>query len=164
MCDGAASLTVAAPGASNTALLKTTRALDSVTRTAIDLQEVPQGGSDVYVSLLLRRQSDRGYLAKIHVLTGGAVRLAFSRSSASVETAIGDEVDTRVTVVGGQRLNIEVEIVGTDVVTLRSRVWTAPASAPDWHTATDSAPMRIVEPGAVGLMVYLSRSAPAPRR
>jgi parallel beta-helix repeat protein len=161
---GVGALTVATSGSSNAAILPEATALDGDVQTTMSLPGLPEGGGGVYSSILLRRQADSdAYHAKIRVRPRGEVWLSFSRTVDGVEAFLGPEQDGGIVLAPGQPLNVEAEVVGTESVLLRSRVWLGSAPPPEWqHEVTDSAAERITRAGAVGVMVYLSESTSAP--
>jgi aryl-phospho-beta-D-glucosidase BglC (GH1 family) len=155
-------MTLARPGLGRSILLGDVSSTTTDVQVTATADKVATGGG-TYVSVVGRRVPGSGdYRAKVRLLPTGEVGLSMVRTSAKgKETDVtGESVVAGLAVPHLAGVRIRFQAVGTQPTTVRAKVWLASGREPDaWAaTATDSTePLQ--EPGAVGLMGYLSRSA-----
>ncbi|UQX89494.1 PKD domain-containing protein [Jatrophihabitans telluris] len=170
---GAADLSVA-PGAGRISLPAAGRSgavlnavsSDSVDlRTTVSLATLPTGGSGLYFYAVGRYVSaTEQYLARVRVLSSGAVVLSLSKydGSSSTETVLAAET-TVATVTAGAALDLRVQVNATSPTTIQAKAWAdATAEPAAWaRTATDSA-APLQTHGSIGVQAYLSGSVTNP--
>lgn len=163
----------AVSGGSGSIIMKTAGsgpsiALNSVSSDDVDLQltlaldKAPTGGG-TYLSLAGRRVAGVGeYRGKVHVLAGGAVRVALTFvSTANVETAIvGETTVPGLTVAAGDLTQLRLQVSASMPTTLRAKAWRSGATQPGgWLVSTTDARTGMQTPGSIGLSTYVSSSS-----
>jgi hypothetical protein len=123
------------------------------------------GGSGQYVYLILRHQaSGAEYRAKVRFAPAGGVYLGASFSNNGElpgETALAPEVRVPgLSTVANAFFRLHVQFVGTDPTTLRVKTWRDGTSEPlAWQYTATSSRAGLQQPGALGLMAYVSLPA-----
>ncbi|NTW41636.1 MAG: PKD domain-containing protein, partial [Cellulomonadaceae bacterium] len=112
----------------------------------------PQTGSGTYISVVGRRVGTAEYAARLKVLATGVVNLAVTRSGTALQST-----DLPGTYVPGTRLEVRLEVTGTDPTTLRAKVWPAGGTEPAaWQVSASDATAGLQAAGGVGVVSYLS--------
>ncbi|WP_157970703.1 polysaccharide lyase [Nakamurella deserti] len=108
-----------------------------------------------------RRQDDgSAYRGRVLIGPGGALTVSVSRLSGGVDTGLGS-VPLSVSAAAGQDLALQMQVTGTDPVTVELRAFPAGEATPAWQqTVTDAAPEKIAAAGGVGVWDYLSGASP----
>jgi hypothetical protein len=150
------------PGRSAEAYLPDTSATDTLLSESLEVPGVDADDLNVHAALEARRQTDGStYRGRIHLSPGGVASVAVSRTEGSAETGL-DSVVLPGRFTAGQQLVLEMQVTGTDPVTISVRSWVAGASRPSWQlTVDDSSGSRITAAGSVGVWDYVSSSAVA---
>ena len=118
-------------------------------------------GGGQYVSVIGRRVSATSdYRAKVQITSTGAVNLWLARTVGGTETLLpGGGVVSGLTYAVGDRLEVRLQVTGTNPTTVQAKVWKSGGTEPTaWtRSATDStAGLQVA--GSVGMYYYLSGS------
>ena len=150
-------------GAGRTATLRLPSVLqrDVDVRHSVWLEAMPTGGGS-YLSTTVRSTAGGDYRARTRVLASGEVQISLTRVVGGTETVLtGSWTVPGLTWTTGTRLLVRAQATGSTPTTLQMKVWTAGTAEPAWQrTVTDTTP-GLQQPGAVGLVSYLSGSATA---
>ncbi len=153
--NGTAVLRSPVAGTTETARLNSVSSTDTDARVSFALEQASTGGG-VTVSLLGRAVGTEDYRARVKVLSTGAVQLAVTRSG----TALASTTIAGMTYATGDKLEVRLQVTGTEPTTLRAKLWRAGEAEPSaWQVTGTDATAGMQTAGAVGLQVFLSGSA-----
>ncbi|RWZ59554.1 right-handed parallel beta-helix repeat-containing protein [Labedella populi] len=145
-------------GEGRSAVLTSASSADVSTGITITAPDSPTTGGGYYTTLQARSSGGGYYGAKLRVSPDGNASLRIVR----VDRASGETKTLAAPVVvaggvdGGTSLRIDLEVVGSDEVTVKARAYVTGGDAPDWQrTGTDTSDRRL-SAGGVGLWSYLS--------
>lgn len=142
--------------------------LDTVASDDLDLQftaapDKAATGGGIYLSAVGRRVLGVGeYRAKVHLLAGGAVRVALTFVSATnVETAMVAETPiTGLTVAPGDAVQVRLQVLGTPTATVRAQVWKSSGAEPvSWAVTRTDTRVGMQAAGGIGLSIYASSTS-----
>jgi len=147
---------LATPGANRKAQLQNVSATDVEVSGVLSLDEISDG-SGTFVSLTGRTGGfSSEYRAKVWVKSTGAVQLQLVALQSSETTLTAANI-ADLSVVGGERLAVRLQVTGSSPTTVRGKVWKVGTTEPAaWRlTATDSTP-ELQDAGGVGYALSLS--------
>jgi PKD repeat protein len=160
--NGVGRMTTNAAG-QGTALLNSvsSQSTDVTVRVAVDKRA---DGGGYYVSLLGRKLAgNNDYRAKLWISSSGQVTLYLVRVVNGAETTMASKVLTPASFpafVGGDQLQMRLQVTGVSPTTLNAKVWKAGAAEPAaWDLTTTNSEGALQGNGSLGLLVYLSRTA-----
>jgi len=160
-------INVSTPGATRIGTLASVSARDVDTRFRVQSDKLATGSGE-FVSASLRRTSSGQYLAKLYMLSSGAVYVQASRvDSSGNEVVLGNGVRVPgVTHTVNQSIWLRAQAVGVNPTTLRLKAWADGQSEPAaWLYQTTDLTAALQGPGSVGLRTYISgQSTNAPIR
>jgi PKD repeat protein len=142
--------------------------LNSVSTNDADLQftllaDKAATGGGYYITAVGRRVANIGeYRAKVHVLTGGSVRVSLTYSSVTnVEsTIVAEAVVPNLTINAGDVVHVRFQASGTSTTSMRAKIWKVGATEPaTWIVSALDARAGMQTAGGVGLWSYLSSTA-----
>lgn len=158
---GAGQLRLAA-GGTRPAVLAATTSSDTDLRVTLAIDK-PATGGGVYLDVFGRRiGATDDYRARLRFNATGSVVLSLTalRGSTTVATLAAGVAVPGLSYTPGQRLELRLQVTGTNPTMLRARVWPAGQAEPTtWLvTATDATPSLQIA-GSVGIAPYLSSNA-----
>lgn len=159
--DGAAQ--VALTGGSVSASLMQVQATDVDVSVVAGLGEIPDQRFGVFHSVEGRKLADRSaYRGRVIIRERGRMTVSLSRKRGSRDVGLGER-PLSATVATGSQVRLEMQVSGSNPVSVRVRAWVDGTPEPGWQlTVVDDSADRIVGPGGVGYLDYLSgASVPA---
>lgn len=158
---GTAKMALPTPGRSMTTEASI-KATDAKASYDFSIDKLPTSGGGVSSSLHLRHSSSGFYRAVVQVTPQGTTQLELSRSNSGKITVL-KKIDLPVTVKSGQRINVQMQAVGTTSVKLQAKAWLAGTTTPaNWSLSVDdSTSVKISTAGTVAVSGYLSGSSQA---
>lgn len=144
-------------GATLTSTLAGVSSTASDVTVALSPDTTPTGA--VYATVTGRLVGTSEYGARVKLLDTGVVQLHTSRSG----TVLTGGTVPGLTLTGGQKLNVRVQVQGTGPTTIRAKAWRTGTTEPAaWTTTTTDTTAALQSPGAVRLTTYLSSTATSP--
>jgi hypothetical protein len=119
-------------------------------------------GSSLYLTVEGRRVSTGTfYAAKLLINADRSVTLRLVRFVGGAETTIAAPVRLAgVTYTAGLSLTVRLQVTGTAPTTVRARAWPSTGTEPSgWQVSASDATAALQNPGAVGVIAYLSSAA-----
>ena len=160
--DGTARAVVRAPGTSVSAVVQGVSVADAATSVDFTLDQLPQSGGGIYLSVQSRQTSAGYYHVQVRVDPQGRALLEVIRVAGGQQTSLGRLYVPGLTVAVGVPLHLDTQVTGSDPVSIRARVSTAGSAGTEWNLAVDdAASARLASAGQVGVRAYVSSSSPA---
>ncbi len=159
---GVGSLTMSAAGATSAVYLGSVATTDTDTTATLTTDKPAAGGSGVYLVVSGRRVSKYiDYRVRVRLVPDGTVAIALLSENSGTETALTKETTLPgVSYSPGMRLNVRLQVTGTNPTTLRAKVWKSTDSQPTtWQLTATDATAALQATGSVGLLGYLSSAA-----
>jgi len=160
VANGVGTLKVATAGGTSTAYLNSVQKTDTEVNAKVSLDKVQTGGGS-YVSVIGRRvNSNTDYRTKLRFLSTGEITLTLNKTVAGTETTLSGGKVAGLTYVPSDRLNVRLQVSGTNSTTLKVKVWKVGTVEPTtWnYQSADSAPELQVN-GSAGTSLYVSGSS-----
>lgn len=153
--NGAAVLRSATAGATENAYLNGVSSVSTDARLSFVLEQ-QSTGSGVYVSLIGRKVGADDYRARAKVLSTNAVQLQVTRGGTSLATTTISGLTYSI----GDKLEMRVEVTGTNPTTVRAKLWRAGEAEPAaWQVSATDATAALQTAGGVGFSLYLGGTA-----
>ncbi|GAA3693044.1 hypothetical protein GCM10023081_33010 [Arthrobacter ginkgonis] len=146
-------------GQGRSATLKSVSATGADTMVTASLDKLPSSGA-TYLSVNGRTVGADHYRAKAKIGADGAVRLDAARETAGAEKALASVTVPGLTYKAGQKLNIKVQVTGSNPTTVAAKAWIAGTTEPSsWQAKGQDSTASLQKAGSVGLGAYTSSSA-----
>ena len=159
--DGGTGLLRIDAGATRAVGIASTVARDVDLTFRVTTDRLPQTGSAYAYGIARHIATGTEYRFKIRVNADGAAWVQATHQVGGTETSIGAETRVPgVTVRPGRYLWLRARITGVDPTRLRIRAWTDSAEPTGWLFDETDGTDALQRAGTVGLMAYLSSSAP----
>ena len=155
---GSAHFAAVSPGHSVDEVLNNTAALDESGQLTFTVPKVGATSFGDYSGLELRRQSNLNYYAaRVRIGAGGAgsISVIHQRSAGGTSPYIIPDISIG-HVSAGQKIVVQLAVIGSGPVTVSARAWTYGSNAPNWTTTTDTTGFPITLAGATGVFAYTS--------
>lgn len=150
--DGAAGSVSTAAGTTREARTSVPSTPDVGVTGTLAFDRVP-AGANAYAYVLARANGTTAYRGAIRIATTGSVYLQLKKAVSNVESNIGSEVATGLTLTPGAPLGFRLRVVGPD---LGFRVWDSTGPEPsDWNVTGSDATTPLSGPGSVGIRTYV---------
>lgn len=160
--NGTARASVRTPGTSVSAVVSNVSLVDAATSVEYTLDQLPQSGGGIYLSLQARQTSTGHYHVQVRVDPQGRVLLETIRTNGSQQTSLGRLYIPNFTATPGVPFRVDTQITGTSPVSIDARVSAVDAVRTDWNLSVqDSSSARIGSEGKFGVRSYVSSSSPA---
>ena len=150
-------------GAGGRASLPSVSSATTETALTVTTDRAPTGGGQ-YVTVMGRRVSDTTYFGgKLRLGSNGAVTAYLTRVVAGIETTLSTTPIAGLAYVAGDKLDVRMQVFGTNPTTVRMKVWKSGTSEPvGWATTTTDATAALQAAGSVGVYCYASGSTTNP--
>ena len=155
---GSANFMSVAPAHSIDEVLNDTAALDVSGQLTFTIPRIGQNAFGDYSGIELRRQSNLNYYsARVKVGAGGAgsISVIHQRSAGGSSPYIIPDISIG-HVTPGQKIVVQMAIIGSTTVTISARAWTYGSVAPAWTTKVDTTGFPITLAGTTGVFAYTS--------
>lgn len=161
---GTGRVKIATPGNSRTIEANTASAVDTRGTYTVSVPNIPSSGGGDYASMHLRYVAGAYYQVTLRFVPGGKLLLELSRVSGATgqKTVLGQTPTLPIKVSGGQRINVQFAVLGTQSVQLKAKAWVEGTSAPNWQRQeADGSAARLVKAGTPRISSYVSSSSQA---
>lgn len=150
-------------GAEHKVSLPSAVVADGYGTVSMALDALPQSGSGVYDSMLLREREGRAYRATVRVTTSGRAYLSLARlDGAGQLSGLSEQLLLPQTLGSHQWLNLAFTATGSNPVKLQAKAWRKGTTEPGWQvSASDGSSQRLPDGGYLSLVSYSSVSGGA---
>jgi PKD repeat protein len=159
---GTANFTLRTPSTQTAGYLGSTLRTDSDVTLTLSADTAATGGG-VYNTIVGRRVgANNEYSGRVKLLSGGSVAVALTALKGSATTTVlqGDLTLPGLTYSPGMRLNVRLQVTGTNPTSLRMKAWPVGMSEPTtWQRSVTDTAAALQAAGSVGFTSYLSSSS-----
>ncbi|PYI37311.1 hypothetical protein CVS30_15975 [Arthrobacter psychrolactophilus] len=161
VANGTAKISLPTPGKSMTTATSV-KATNADASYVVSVDKLPTSGAGLSTSLHLRHSSTGFYRTVLHITPQGTTTLELSRSNAGKITVL-KKVTLPLIVKSGQKINLELQALGTTSVQVQAKAWAVGTTTPaNWSVSvTDATTSKISTAGAVAVSAYLTGSSQA---
>lgn len=155
---------VTAPGTLTGAYLPALKNQDNDMRFTLAYDQAVTGGG-VSTQVIARGDTSTGAGARLWTSSSGGMLVApFVKVKGGDSLAAADVAVPGVTMAAGTKVNVRVQVTGSNPTTIRAKVWPVDLPEPaDWLTSATTSAADVQQPGGVALLTYLSGAATTPQ-